>query len=119
MSDYDKEIEVDFDMSIDNNKLLQEAYEKAVEYVDFNKKNLLTNGDTEIDFKVGYSMGYRSGAKWQKEKDAERIISEKSEDKVMRWLHKNYLESYDKCTSSYHRMIAKDLLKELKEASEG
>jgi hypothetical protein len=75
MSDYDKEIEANFDMSIDNNKLLQEAYDRAVEYVEFNKKNLLTNSGTEIDFKVGYSMGYRSGAKFQKEKDVELIES--------------------------------------------
>jgi hypothetical protein len=41
------------------------------------------------------------------------ITDETSEDTVMKWLHENYLDSYDKYTSSYHRIIVKDLLKEL------
>lgn len=45
----------------------------------------------------------------------EVLDSEDAENITMQWLHKNYLDSYDKFTSSYHRIIARDLLKELTE----
>lgn len=52
---------------------------------------------------------FEAGAKYA----LNQLDSEAMENIVMRWLHKNYLESYDKFTSSYHRVIARDLLKEI------
>lgn len=44
----------------------------------------------------------------------DKLTGEEAETVVMKWLHKNYLESYDKCSSSFHRILVRDLLEELK-----